>query len=83
MRFEKIWQSESEYKISQIRDDGITRWVDETYGQYVDWLAAGNEPVEIPYVAPVPGPEPEPERDLVAEMDVVQSILDEILFGGL
>lgn len=52
MRFKKVWFSETEYKIQQIRDVGPRRFVDEDYGQYVQWLAEGNVPEEVPLVVP-------------------------------
>ena len=72
--YRKIWQSETEYRIEQRRDDGINRWVDEDYGQYVSWLALGNTPEEVAYVAPEPA-EPEPERlsieDRLAALEMI------------
>lgn len=61
MNYTKIWQSETEYKIQQDRDDGIHRWVDEDYHGYVQWLADGNPVDEVEYVAPEPSPDPGPE----------------------
>lgn len=52
MIFKKIWISATEYRIEQIREDGRTRYVDEDYGQYVDWLNQGNIPEAVEYVAP-------------------------------
>ena len=72
--YRKIWQSETEYKIEQRRDDGINRWVDENYGQYVSWLALGNIPEEVAYVVPEPV-EPEPEQlsieDRLAALEMI------------
>jgi len=58
MNYTKIWQSETEYKIQQDRDDGIRRWVDEGYHGYVQWLADGKTVDEVAYVAPEPSPDP-------------------------
>ena len=72
--YRKIWQSETEYKIEQRRDDEIVRWVDEDYGQYVSWLALGNTSEEVAYVAPEPV-EPEPEQlsieDRLAALEMI------------
>lgn len=46
----KVWISSTEYRIRQIRDDGIIRFVDEDHGGYLQWCAGGNVPEEIPYV---------------------------------
>lgn len=67
MRFEKHWQSETEYKILQVRDDGISRWVNEDYGQYLDFLSKSGELIEYPYIAPEPQPDPEPDGPDVEE----------------
>lgn len=48
--YDKVWISEAEYRIRQIRDDGMIRFVDDDYEGYVQWLAAGNVPEELPYV---------------------------------
>jgi hypothetical protein len=73
--YRKIWQSETEYKIEQRRDDEIVRWVDEDHGQYVAWLALGNTPEEVAYVAPEPvEPEPKPQIDRLA--DIEAALLD-------
>lgn len=53
MLFKKIWVSSVAYKIWQVRDDGIERWVDEDHGGYLRWLATGNVPEEVAYVPPV------------------------------
>jgi len=72
--YRKVWQSETEYRIEQCRDDGRVRWVDENYGQYVAWLALGNTPEEVAYVAPEPV-EPEPEQfsieDRLAALEMI------------
>lgn len=72
--YRKIWQSETEYKIEQRRDDEIVRWVDEDYGQYISWLALGNTPEEVAYVVPEPV-EPEPEclsiEDRLAALEMI------------
>jgi len=38
------------YYIEVVKDDGTKRRVAETQKRYQEWLAAGNTPIEVPYV---------------------------------
>lgn len=51
--------TQGSYQIWQLRADGSQRKVDEDYHGYLEWLALGNTPTEIEYVAP---PEPDPRE---------------------
>lgn len=55
--------TQGSYEIWQIRTDGTKRKVDEDYAGFLAWVAAGNVPPEILYVAP---PEPDP-KDIVKQ----------------
>lgn len=74
MIFKHIYNENGTYWVKQIRDDGRERKVDSDYGQYVSWLALGNTPEEVAYVAPEPV-EPEPERlsieDRLAALEMI------------
>lgn len=58
--------AQGSYEIWQMRIDGSQRKVDEDYHGYVEWLALGNMPSEIVYVAP-----PEPDTKMILQQELI------------
>ncbi len=50
--YRKRWTSESEYEIEQLSAKGYWRAASEESAGYTAWIASGNVPAEVPYVAP-------------------------------
>lgn len=68
--------AQGSYEIWQLRTDGTQRKVDEDHHGYAEWLALGNVPTEIAYVAP-PDPVPQPPTlvDRIAALEEAVLIL--------
>ena len=56
--YRKKWISETEYQLQQISSKGYWRNASEESAGYLAWIAAGNVPAEVEYVAPPAPPEP-------------------------
>jgi hypothetical protein len=54
--YKKIGVSPTQYKIEQVRDDGLVRWVDADHAAFLKWKAEGNVPEKIEYVPPIVPP---------------------------
>lgn len=56
--YRKKWISETEYQLQQMSSKGYWRNASEESAGYLAWIAAGNVPAEVEYVAPPAPPEP-------------------------
>jgi hypothetical protein len=50
--YDKVYNADGTYWIRENRIEGISRQVDENQFEYSHWVAAGNQPTEVPYVPP-------------------------------
>lgn len=77
--FEKRFTSETDYGIWEIEN---SRWInEEQYVPYQDWIADGNTPTDIAYVAPA-DPEPQPpsiEDRMAAAEEALLALAEAIL----
>jgi len=60
--YRKKWISETEYQLQQMSSKGYWRTASEESKGYLAWIADGNVPGEVAYVAPPVPPEPTLEQ---------------------
>ena len=75
--YRKIGVSPTDYKIQQIRDDDLTRWVDEDHAGFLTWKAKGNTPEKTEYVLPIVPKDDDPILLATAKTEKIRSIRSE------
>jgi len=66
--YRKKWTSETGYQLQQMSSRGYWRTASEESKGYLAWIADGNVPGEVAYVAPPASPEPTLEQLKVAKV---------------
>jgi len=72
--YRKIGISSTAYKIEQVRDDGLIRWVDADHAGFLKWKAEGNVPEKIEYVPPIVPPDDDPILLATAKKEKIRAI---------